>query len=195
MFEAEAAGSGPRQVDDAALGVDIGPPVVNPDATCCRVRRCVTTTAVPSGKVRCAADKEYMEKGSPVAVGLPWWNDPYHEAHPTCPLRDSRASAGAVVAAIQTPRSAIQSMVTRMMVTCTSTLHGGKGHVSSSGDDVMTWGRLLEDITWFSVKYGSDAMLARWERSQHEALIVHEEPCGPDHQGFSRGLREGGPSA
>lgn len=155
------------------------------------VRRCVTTTVVPSGKVRCAAVREYMEKCSPFAVGLPWWNDPYHEANPTCPLRDSRASAGAVVAASQTPRSAIQSMVARMMVTRTSTLHGGKGHVISSGDDLMTWGRLLEYITWFGLKYGSDAMLARLERSQIDALIFHEEPCGYDHQGFSRVLREG----
>ena len=130
-----------------------------------------------------------MEKCSPFAVGLPWWNDPYHEAHPTCPLRDNRASAGAVVAANQRPRSVRQSMVARMMVTRTSTLHGGKGHVSSSGNDVMTWGRLLEDITWFSLTYGSDAMWARWERSQHNALIFHEEPCGPDHQGLSRVLR------
>ena len=120
-----------------------------------------------------------MEKRSPFAVGLPWWNDPYHEAQPTCPLRGGRASASAVVAASQTPRSAIQSMVTRMMGTRTSTLHGGKGHVISREDDWMTGGRLLASITWFCVHDGSDATVVRWERRHHAALIFHEEPCGP----------------
>ena len=63
-------------------------------------------------------------------------------------------------------------MVIRMMGTRTSTLHGGKGHVSSHNDDVSTWGRLLEDSTWFSVYDGSDTMWVRGERSPHEALIV-----------------------
>ena len=111
------------------------PPGVAPDQRAFYVDLLTKIRATPEWK-------EYMEKGSPVAVGLPLWNDPYHEAHPTCPRRDSRASAGAVVAANQTPRSVRQSMVARMMVTRTSTLHGWKGHVSSHGNDVMTWGRL-----------------------------------------------------
>jgi hypothetical protein len=156
-------------------GATYGPRSLMRTTTRRPVRRCVTATAVPSGKVRCAAVREYMEKCSPVAVGLPWWNDPYHEAHPTCPLRDRRASAGAVVAASQTPRSAIQRMVARMMVTRTSTLHGGKGHVISRWDNLMTWGCLLEYITWYSVHDGSDAMVARLERSHHDVRIFHEE--------------------
>jgi hypothetical protein len=166
-------------------GSTYGPRSLIRTTTCRPVRRCVTATAVPSGKVRCAAVREYMEKCSPFAVGLSWWKGPYHEANPTCPLWDSRASAGAVVAASQTPRSAIQIMVARMMVTRTSTFHGGKEHLISSCDDLMTWGRLLEYITWFSLNYRSDAMLARLERSQNDALMFHEEQRGHDHRGPS----------
>jgi len=45
-----------------------------------RLRRFVTFTQLPNGKVRCAAVSSYMSYGSPLAVGLPSKSLPYQDA-------------------------------------------------------------------------------------------------------------------
>src|SRR5258705_12822045 len=47
------------------------------------LRRLVTRTNEPKGRVGWAAVRACMSKGSPLAVSFPWKNSPYQEAVPT----------------------------------------------------------------------------------------------------------------
>src|SRR5207248_10143886 len=68
--------------------------------------RLVTRTRLPRGRVRCAPVSAYMSNTSPLAVFLPWWGSPYHDALPVCTTRGSggvaRATDGGRVVAAPT---------------------------------------------------------------------------------------------